>query len=115
MYPINAMGMTKALMEKVAQAMARGMSESETVVSSVRYGNVMCSRGSVIPLFIKQIKERNDALLVWQKNLTKESLIESLESRVWHQPLTVREIADRLIAKLLRGLPSSWARIAVAR
>ena len=57
-YPINAMGMTKALMEKVAQAVARGISESETVVSSVRYGNVMCSRGSVIPLFIKQIKER---------------------------------------------------------
>lgn len=57
-YPINAMGMTKALMEKVVQAVARGMSEAETVVSSVRYGNVMCSRGSVIPLFIKQIKER---------------------------------------------------------
>lgn len=56
-YPINAMGMTKALMEKVAQAAARNLKESETVVSSVRYGNVMCSRGSVIPLFIRQIKE----------------------------------------------------------
>ena len=57
-YPINAMGMTKALMEKVAQAACRGLSEKDTKVSTVRYGNVMCSRGSVIPLFIKQIKER---------------------------------------------------------
>jgi UDP-glucose 4-epimerase len=55
-YPINAMGMSKAMMEKVAQAIARGMGEKETVVASVRYGNVMCSRGSVIPLFIGQIK-----------------------------------------------------------
>ncbi|HOI42811.1 MAG TPA: polysaccharide biosynthesis protein [Elusimicrobiales bacterium] len=57
-YPINAMGMTKALMEKVAQAACRGLSEKDTRVCSVRYGNVMCSRGSVIPLFIKQIKEK---------------------------------------------------------
>ena len=56
-YPVNAMGMTKALMEKVAQAACRGLKESDTRVSTVRYGNVMCSRGSVIPLFIKQIKE----------------------------------------------------------
>jgi UDP-N-acetylglucosamine 4,6-dehydratase len=55
-YPINAMGMTKALMEKVAQAACRGLAETDTRVCSVRYGNVMCSRGSVIPLFIKQIK-----------------------------------------------------------
>ena len=56
-YPINAMGMTKALMEKVAHASARNLAEGETVVAAVRYGNVMCSRGSVIPLFIKQIKQ----------------------------------------------------------
>ena len=56
-YPINAMGMTKALMEKVAQAEARNVKGGRTVISSVRYGNVMCSRGSVIPLFMKQIKE----------------------------------------------------------
>lgn len=56
-YPVNAMGMTKALMEKVTQAAARGLpAESRTVLSSVRYGNVMCSRGSVIPLFIQQIR-----------------------------------------------------------
>ena len=55
--PINAMGMTKALMEKVAQAAARNLSDDDTIISRVRYGNVMYSRGSVIPLFIKQIKE----------------------------------------------------------
>lgn len=54
--PINAMGMTKALMEKCAQAIARTLTSSQTVISSVRYGNVMASRGSVIPLFIKQIQ-----------------------------------------------------------
>ena len=57
-YPVNAMGMTKALMEKAAQAVCRGLNAKDTVISCVRYGNVMCSRGSVIPLFIKQIKEK---------------------------------------------------------
>jgi len=55
-YPINAMGMTKAMMEKVAQAYARQLGEDQTVISCVRYGNVMYSRGSVIPRFIDQIK-----------------------------------------------------------
>lgn len=55
-YPINAMGMTKALMEKVTQAAARAQDSAGTILSSVRYGNVMCSRGSVIPLFIQQIR-----------------------------------------------------------
>ena len=58
-YPINAMGMTKALMEKVAQAASRKGASRDTIVSCVRYGNVMCSRGSVIPLFINQIKENH--------------------------------------------------------
>ncbi len=56
-YPVNAMGMSKAMMEKVAQSHARNLSEDETKISCVRYGNVMYSRGSVIPLFIKCIKE----------------------------------------------------------
>ena len=56
-YPVNAMGMSKALMEKTAQAFARNNSGSPTTVSITRYGNVMYSRGSVIPLFINQIKE----------------------------------------------------------
>lgn len=55
-YPVNAMGMTKALMEKVTGAAARALGEGATILSSVRYGNVMCSRGSVIPLFIQQIR-----------------------------------------------------------
>ncbi|PZD72780.1 UDP-glucose 4-epimerase [Acaryochloris thomasi RCC1774] len=54
--PINAMGLTKAMMEKVVQAASRQLSEGDTTLSCVRYGNVMCSRGSVIPLFIRQIK-----------------------------------------------------------
>ncbi len=57
-YPVNAMGMTKALMEKVTVAAARALESDRTILSSVRYGNVMCSRGSVIPLFIEQIKAR---------------------------------------------------------
>ena len=55
-YPINAMGISKAMMEKVAQAFARNHSTSETTVSITRYGNVMYSRGSVIPVFVDQVK-----------------------------------------------------------
>ena len=54
-YPINAMGMSKALMEKLAVSKARTPKNNETVICVTRYGNVMCSRGSVIPLFINQI------------------------------------------------------------
>lgn len=56
-YPINAMGLSKAMMEKVMVAKSRATSSSKTVLCGTRYGNVMASRGSVIPLFIKQIKE----------------------------------------------------------
>lgn len=57
-FPVNAMGISKALMEKLAQAAARELGENATTrVNCVRYGNVMCSRGSVIPLFMKQIVE----------------------------------------------------------
>lgn len=55
-YPINAMGMSKALMEKTAMAFARDNQDSNTTIAVTRYGNVMASRGSVIPLFINQIK-----------------------------------------------------------
>jgi UDP-glucose 4-epimerase len=55
-YPINAMGMSKALMEKVTVARSRNLDDSKTVFCATRYGNVMASRGSVIPLFIDQIK-----------------------------------------------------------
>ena len=56
-YPINAMGMSKAIMEKVMIARSRNASEGGTVLCGTRYGNVMASRGSVIPLFVQQIKE----------------------------------------------------------
>ena len=55
-YPINAMGMTKALMEKVAQSFARNHRDSDTKFTITRYGNVMMSRGSVIPLFLEQMR-----------------------------------------------------------
>ena len=55
-YPINAMGISKAMMEKVIRAKARNVPAEQTTICCTRYGNVMCSRGSVIPLFIEQIK-----------------------------------------------------------
>ena len=54
--PINAMGISKAMMEKVVLSKSRNVDESQTTICCTRYGNVMCSRGSVIPLFIAQIK-----------------------------------------------------------
>ena len=59
-YPINAMGMSKALSEKVMIAKSRNLSSGDTVLCGTRYGNVMASRGSVIPLFIDQIKKGGD-------------------------------------------------------
>jgi len=59
-YPINAMGMSKALMEKVMISKSRTLDTNATVFSGTRYGNVMGSRGSVIPLFISQIKSKKD-------------------------------------------------------
>lgn len=57
-YPINAMGISKAMMEKLMTAKARLMGEKGTVICGTRYGNVLASRGSVVPLFINQIKEK---------------------------------------------------------
>jgi UDP-glucose 4-epimerase len=56
-YPINAMGLSKAMMEKLMVAKARSRQPGETVLCATRYGNVMASRGSVIPLFVSQLKE----------------------------------------------------------
>jgi UDP-N-acetylglucosamine 4,6-dehydratase len=69
-YPINAMGMSKALMEKVMVAKSRILDSNKTVFCGTRYGNVMASRGSVIPLFIDQIKE-NKALTLTDANMTR--------------------------------------------
>lgn len=69
-YPINAMGMTKALMEKVTIATSRGIPENGTVMCNTRYGNVMASRGSVIPLFVNQIKS-GLPLTITDPNMTR--------------------------------------------
>ena len=67
-YPINAMGISKAMMEKVAVAKSR--SSSNTVICATRYGNVMASRGSVIPLFVSQIRDGNP-ISVTDPNMTR--------------------------------------------
>lgn len=69
-YPINAMGMTKALMEKVTVATSRGVPENGTVMCNTRYGNVMASRGSVIPLFVDLIKA-GKALTITDPTMTR--------------------------------------------
>jgi UDP-glucose 4-epimerase len=69
-YPINAMGLSKALMEKFMVAKARAQNEGETVLCATRYGNVMGSRGSVIPLFVAQLRE-GKPLTVTDPNMTR--------------------------------------------
>lgn len=70
-YPINAMGISKAMMEKVAIAKARSLGENAaTTICCTRYGNVMASRGSVIPLWIEQIKEGKD-ITITDPNMTR--------------------------------------------
>lgn len=80
-YPINTMGMTKALMEKLAISKARDprLKGNSGVICATRYGNVMCSRGSIIPLFIKQIKE-GKPLTVTEPDMTRFMM--SLEESV---------------------------------
>ena len=79
-YPINAMGISKALMEKVAIAASRNINNDSTTVCLTRYGNVMGSRGSVIPLFIKQIKN-NQPITITDPKMTRflMSLDEAVE------------------------------------
>ncbi|QUH18595.1 polysaccharide biosynthesis protein [Alkaliphilus sp. B6464] len=69
-YPINAMGISKAMMEKLVIAKSRTIENDKTVLCCVRYGNVMASRGSVIPLFIEQINTGN-ALTITDPNMTR--------------------------------------------
>ncbi|MDT2747776.1 nucleoside-diphosphate sugar epimerase/dehydratase [Vagococcus fluvialis] len=78
-YPINAMGISKAMMEKVFVAKSRTVDESQTLICGTRYGNVMASRGSVIPLFIDQIKN-DEPLTVTDPNMTRYLM--SLEEAV---------------------------------
>ncbi|GEL07237.1 polysaccharide biosynthesis protein [Salisediminibacterium halotolerans] len=78
-YPINAMGVSKAMMEKVFVAKSKTVSPERTLICGTRYGNVMASRGSVIPLFIKQIKE-GKPLTVTDPTMTR--FLMSLEDAV---------------------------------
>lgn len=79
-YPINAMGISKAMAEKILVGKSRMLSSNETVISATRYGNVMASRGSVIPLFVEQLKSGN-ALTITDPNMTRflMSLAESVD------------------------------------
>ncbi len=83
-YPINAMGISKAMMEKVIIAKGRTVSADRTIIACTRYGNVMCSRGSVIPLFIDQIKN-GQPLTITDPNMTRflMSLDEAVELVVY--------------------------------
>ena len=78
-YPINAMGISKAMMEKVFVAKAKTVDSEKTLICGTRYGNVMASRGSVIPLFIDQIK-KGQSLTVTDPNMTR--FLMSLEEAV---------------------------------
>tara|TARA_Y100001970_G_scaffold283580_1_gene399046 strand:+ start:918 stop:1931 length:1014 start_codon:yes stop_codon:yes gene_type:complete len=78
-YPINAMGMSKALMEKLVISRSRNLKSKNTVICATRYGNVMASRGSVIPLFFEQIK-KNKQLTITSPNMTR--FLMSLEDSV---------------------------------
>lgn len=78
-YPVNAMGTSKAMMEKVIVAKARTISPEKTTICCTRYGNVLCSRGSVVPLFISQIKE-GKPLTITEPSMTR--FVMSLEEAV---------------------------------
>jgi UDP-N-acetylglucosamine 4,6-dehydratase len=79
-YPVNAMGTSKAMMEKVFVAKSRTVSPDKTTICGTRYGNVLCSRGSVVPLFIEQIKS-GQPLTITDPNMTRYlmSLNEAVE------------------------------------
>ena len=78
-YPVNAMGMSKAMMEKVFIAKSRTVQSKQTLICGTRYGNVLCSRGSVVPLFIDQIMMGKE-LTITEPNMTR--FLMSLEEAV---------------------------------
>ncbi|WP_346916300.1 polysaccharide biosynthesis protein [Clostridium sp.] len=78
-YPVNAMGTSKAMMEKVFVAKSRTVSPKKTLICGTRYGNVLCSRGSVVPLFIEQLKSEKP-LTITEPKMTR--YIMSLEEAV---------------------------------
>ena len=78
-YPVNAMGTSKAMMEKVVVAKSRTVSPAKTTICCTRYGNVLCSRGSVVPLWIEQIK-KGEPITLTEPNMTR--FVMSLEEAV---------------------------------
>ncbi len=110
-YPINAMGMSKALMEKIAQSIARNHASKSTKVAITRYGNVMMSRGSVIPRFIEQIKSRNPVTITdptmtrFMMSLADSvSLVKYAFSNATTEELFVRKAPDCSVEILARAL-----------
>ncbi|PPZ90583.1 UDP-glucose 4-epimerase [Cloacibacterium normanense] len=83
-YPINAMGISKAMMEKVAIAKSRNLDDNKTIVCVTRYGNVMASRGSVIPLFVEQIKS-GKPITITDPNMTRFMMsLDDAVDLVWY-------------------------------
>lgn len=110
--PVNAMGMSKAMMEKLGQAVARSIGpDAATTISMVRYGNVMYSRGSVIPLFIQQIKS-GQPITVTEPNMTRflmplrdsVSLVHHAFDNARQGDLFIRKAAASTIADLVSAL-----------
>jgi len=100
-YPINAMGISKAMAEKLMVAKSRIQLRDDTVLCATRYGNVMASRGSVIPLFVSQIKE-GKPLTITDPNMTRflMSLEDSVDLVLYASPTAHREAET---AKAHRG------------
>lgn len=110
-YPVNAMGMSKAIMEKVAMSYGLNDRTSETTVSCVRYGNVMYSRGSVIPLFVRQLKAGRN-LTVTNPEMTRfmmsledsVNLVEFAFEQAEQGDLFIRKAAACTIGDLARAV-----------
>jgi len=97
-YPINAMGMSKALMEKTAISIARANLDSETVIAVTRYGNVMYSRGSVIPLFIDQLRSGRP-VTVTDPTMTRFLMSLAQSVALVEYAFTTAESGDLLVRK----------------
>lgn len=116
-YPVNAMGMSKALMEKTVQAFARNHPDSQMTVSLTRYGNVMYSRGSVIPLFVDQLR-RDSPLTLTEPSMTRylmslTSSVELVLHAFFHaQPgdLFVQKAPASTVETLARAVASVFGR-----
>lgn len=117
-FPINSMGVSKAMMEKIAQAAARGLGEgAKTTISCVRYGNVMHSRGSVIPLFINQMRSGRP-MTITEPTMTRflmplsESvdLVDFAFSNARQGDLFIRKAAASTIIDLARAVRNVFGR-----